>query len=67
LPLDLFAAELDKRGVVARHGLHCAPEAHRTIGSLDFGGTVRFSPGYFTTEQEIDETLYIVAEIVKST
>ena len=67
LPLDLFAAELDKRGVVARHGLHCAPEAQRTIGSLDFGGTVRFSPGYFTTEQEIDETLYIVAEIVKST
>ena len=63
LPLDIFAAELDKRGVVARHGLHCAPEAHRTIGSVDFGGTVRFSPGYFTTEQEIDEALSIVEQI----
>lgn len=63
LPLDIFAAELDKRGVVARHGLHCAPEAHRTIGSVDFGGTVRFSPGYFTTEQEIDEALSVVEQI----
>ena len=66
LHLDVFATELDKRGVVARHGLHCAPEAHKTIGSLEFGGTVRLSPGYFTTEQEIDEVLRIVAQIVKA-
>ncbi len=40
-------------GVLARVGLHCAPGAHRTIGSFP-AGTVRLSPGYFTTEAQID-------------
>ena len=37
-----------------RSGLHCAPYAHEAIGTLYAGGTVRISPGYFTTEEEID-------------
>ncbi len=37
-----------------RSGLHCAPYAHEAIGTLNAGGTVRISPGYFTTEEEID-------------
>lgn len=47
------AAALDAHGVCVRAGYHCAPLAHRTLGS--FGeGTLRFSPGWFNTEEEID-------------
>ncbi len=39
-------------GICCRHGLHCAPCAHRTLGTLP-SGLIRFSPGYFNTEAEI--------------
>ena len=38
--------------IMSRPGLHCAPSAHRTIGTFP-GGTVRFSFGCFNTEEEI--------------
>lgn len=51
-PSDL-AFELDEQfGVLCRPGLHCAPAAHRTIGTFS-RGAVRFSFGYFTTEEEV--------------
>jgi len=43
-------------GVLTRVGLHCAPAAHRTLGTYP-QGTVRFAPGFFTTEAEIDTTI----------
>ncbi|HKK01176.1 MAG TPA: aminotransferase class V-fold PLP-dependent enzyme, partial [Desulfuromonadales bacterium] len=49
-------------GVMARSGLHCAPEAHRTIGTFP-RGTVRLSPGCFTTFEEIDHAVAAVAAI----
>jgi len=49
-------------GIVTRSGLHCAPWAHRTIGTLA-SGTCRFSPGYFNTAAEIERTVAAVAEI----
>lgn len=67
MPLYVFAAELDRRGIVARHGLQCAPEAHKSIGSLGCGGTVRFSPGFFTAQRELEETVRAVEEIVRGT
>jgi cysteine desulfurase family protein len=42
--------------IFCRVGLHCAPDAHRTIGTFP-RGTVRVSPGYFTTSEEIDRLL----------
>ncbi len=52
-----IAAQLDEEfGVLCRPGLHCAPQAHRTLGTLP-GGTVRFSPGLFTTEADIGYAL----------
>lgn len=39
--------------IQVRSGLHCAPQAHRTIGTLDTG-TVRIGLGYFNTEGEIE-------------
>jgi cysteine desulfurase family protein len=51
---DQLAAVLDKVfGVATRAGLHCAPQAHRTAGTLECGA-LRFSPGYSTTAEEID-------------
>lgn len=54
---------LDKEYEIAcRSGLHCAPWAHRTIGSLATG-TIRLSPGYFNTAEEIGQTLKAVREL----
>jgi selenocysteine lyase/cysteine desulfurase len=51
-PSDV-AFNLDERfSIMSRPGLHCAPSAHRTIGTFP-DGTVRFSFGIFTTEDEI--------------
>jgi cysteine desulfurase/selenocysteine lyase len=44
---------LDKDyGILTRIGLHCAPRAHKTIGTFP-DGTVRLSWGVFTTEKDI--------------
>lgn len=51
---DQLAAVLDKVfNVATRAGLHCAPQAHDTAGTLECGA-LRFSPGYFNTAEEID-------------
>lgn len=51
---DQLAAVLDKVfDVATRAGLHCAPQAHRVAETLD-RGALRFSPGFFTTAQEVD-------------
>ena len=57
------AAILDATfNICVRPGLHCAPLAHRTIGTLR-QGTVRASLGPFTTAQEVDALLSAVEEI----
>ena len=40
--------------IAVRGGLHCAADAHISLGSADAGGALRISPGYFNTEDEID-------------
>lgn len=50
--------------ISVRTGLHCAPEAHRTIGTFP-AGTVRVSPGYFTTMKEIEICLSAVEQLVR--
>lgn len=44
---------LSKKGFALRAGLHCAPTAHKKIGTLK-QGTVRFSPSVFNTPYEVD-------------
>lgn len=51
-------------GILTRCGLHCAPSAHKTLGTFP-QGTVRFSPGWFTTGDEIDTALRAIGEIAK--
>lgn len=58
-----FSLILDRSFQIAsRPGLHCAPDAHSTLGTIK-GGTVRLSPGYFTTEAEIEQCVQAVAAI----
>ena len=59
-----LALELGRRGIAVRPGLHCAPMAHRLLGTLESGGTLRLSPGFFTTDDEIDKTLSALEEIL---
>lgn len=50
--------------IQVRSGLHCAPQAHRTIGTLE-RGTVRVGLGYFNREEDLDalaEALRAIAE-----
>lgn len=61
-PIDLGAALDSAFSVAARPGLHCAPVAHRTLGTFP-RGTVRLSPGPFTTEDEIDRALAALREL----
>jgi cysteine desulfurase family protein len=48
--------------IATRAGLHCAPLAHRTIGTLG-QGTIRFSLGYFNTREDIMTAVRAVREI----
>lgn len=56
----------DRYGIAVRAGLHCAPKAHETIGSINMG-CVRICPGFYTTERDISEVIEAVKEIAKST
>ena len=51
-------------GILCRPGLHCAPAAHRTIGTFP-EGTVRFGLSIFNTEDEIEATIQAVSMISK--
>ena len=51
-------------GLATRAGLHCAPLAHRTLGTLS-QGAVRVSPGPFSTAKEIDKLLTAVEEVAQ--
>ena len=55
----------EEHGILCRVGLHCAPAAHRTIGTFP-AGTVRFSPGFFGTHADMDHAVAAVARIAAS-
>ena len=57
------AAMLDETyGIVCRVGLHCAPAAHRTLGTYP-EGTLRFSPGFFQEPEEITACIEALQKI----
>lgn len=63
-PSEVGYALDENYGIMTRVGLHCAPLAHRTIGTYPIG-TVRFSFGYYNTEKEIEKAIKALKEIVK--
>ncbi len=59
-----FAAELEgDHGVLSRAGLHCAPLAHQTFGTLNSGGATRLSLGYSTTMDDVDQAIEAVEAV----
>jgi len=55
----------DEYDIAVRPGLHCAPMAHKTLGTLS-QGAVRFSFGYFNTLTEVEYGIKALHEIAKS-
>ena len=51
-------------GINNRCGMHCAPSAHKTMGTFP-QGTIRFSFGYANTMEDVDTTLNALKEILK--
>ena len=53
----------EEYGIMCRVGLHCAPTAHKTIGTFP-DGTIRFGMGYFITEAEVEFALEALRRMV---
>ena len=51
--------------IATRSGIHCAPLAHKTLGTLE-QGAVRFSLGYFNTKEDIDKAIDALKQIANS-
>ena len=61
-----IAAKLDSNyNIAVRAGLHCAPMAHRTLGTVT-DGLLRFSTGYFNTKEEISYAANSLAELLNN-
>jgi selenocysteine lyase/cysteine desulfurase len=64
-PPDRVAHALEHdHGILCRPGLHCAPAAHRTLGTLPCG-TVRLAPGYGNTGEDIDRAVRAVHAVAR--
>lgn len=58
--------QLDKTyNIQTRSGLHCAPSAHKTLGTFP-NGTVRFSFGHFNTVEDMDYVLESLRNIINN-
>ena len=55
---------LARRGIALRAGLHCAPLAHRTAGTLDTG-TLRLSASFFNTLDQADRLVWAVSRVLR--
>ena len=55
---------LARRGIALRAGLHCAPLAHRTAGTLDTG-TLRLSASFFNTPDQADRLVWAVSRVLR--
>ncbi|HUT19294.1 MAG TPA: aminotransferase class V-fold PLP-dependent enzyme [Anaerolineae bacterium] len=54
----------EEHGIMCRVGLHCAPAAHKTIGTFP-NGTVRFGLGAINTAEEVSAALAAVRAVVQ--
>ncbi len=62
IPCGRVAEILNEKGIYTRSGLHCAPTAHKAIGSGEEGG-VRVSVGHINTFSQADRFLRVVNRI----
>lgn len=64
-PLEVAMILDEHYEIAVRAGYHCAALAHQTMGT-DQHGTVRVSPGYFNTKEDLDQLFEALDEIVKA-
>jgi len=62
-PQELAAVLEASHSIQCRAGLHCAPRMHAALGTTDRGGTLRLSPGFATTVEEIDTLVTAIGEV----
>jgi len=55
----------DEFGVMTRAGLHCAPWAHRSLGTLP-DGTLRLSAGFSTTIEDVDRAVEALKQVTSA-
>lgn len=61
---DVMSHILDKEyGILTRPGLHCCPLGHQALGTFP-KGTLRFSPGHFQTEEDLNYTIDALKKII---
>ncbi|MDW7669218.1 MAG: aminotransferase class V-fold PLP-dependent enzyme [Bacillota bacterium] len=60
----IISHELSKNfGIMTRCGMHCAPLAHKTLGTFP-RGTLRFGISHFNTLEEIEYTINSINNII---
>ena len=67
LSLDQAEASVlleEQYGILTRVGLHCAPSAHKTLGTYPTG-TIRFSFGFYNTQADVDAALSALEELTR--
>jgi cysteine desulfurase family protein len=60
--IDSIGQILNEQDIAVRTGLHCAPDAHRFLGTFP-SGTVRFSVGYFNDDNDFEQLRYVLSYI----
>ena len=65
-PQELSAILESQFGILTRSGIHCAPLAHAAMGTLQGGGTTRFSFGPFLSKQDVKYATDALSEIAMS-
>lgn len=65
MPSDQAGVMLDAdHFVCVRAGLHCAPLVHEDEGTVENKGTIRFSPGYFCDDEDIEQAIAGVEDLI---
>lgn len=62
---DSIGFVLNKQGIAVRTGLHCAPNAHKFLGTFP-AGTVRFSIGFFNSERDFNKLTQALSYIAEN-
>ena len=62
MPSEELASALSDKGFALRGGLHCAPLAHNTLGTLG-QGAVRFSPSVFNNTYQTDSLVLAIRRL----
>jgi cysteine desulfurase family protein len=64
-PYDVSFWLDEHAGIMVRAGLHCSPEAHRILGTLETGA-IRASVGYFNTKEDVINLLEAIEGYIKT-